>query len=78
MHTLYCIFDGTESSINAVLKTDAQQFDSTMVVQHCPSNFGCRALLNQPDGVNYFPVNENFTITFNVSTYYYLHFFSFG
>ncbi|KAJ8736784.1 hypothetical protein PYW07_000055 [Mythimna separata] len=52
-----------ESSLDAVIKTDSQQFDTTMQVQHCPSSTGCRSLLKLAD-VRQFPVAENFTITF--------------
>ncbi|XP_075991137.1 laminin subunit alpha isoform X2 [Anticarsia gemmatalis] len=60
--------DHPESKIDVALKTDTQSFDSSLPVQHCPSNFGCRALLKQADGNNRFPVTDNFTITFNDDT----------
>ncbi|CAB3226438.1 unnamed protein product [Arctia plantaginis] len=59
--------DHPESNLNALLKTNKQQFETSMSVQHCPSHFGCRALLRLSDGNNRFPVAENFTITFNVN-----------
>ncbi|KAJ8738019.1 hypothetical protein PYW08_000614 [Mythimna loreyi] len=52
-----------ESSLDAVIKTDTQQFDTTMQVQHCPSSTGCRSLLKLAD-TRQFPVTDNFTITF--------------
>lgn len=56
----------TESAIDVVVKTDAQQFDTTMPVQHCPSRTGCRSLLKLADGNNRFPIADNFTLTFLV------------
>ncbi|XP_049703370.2 laminin subunit alpha [Helicoverpa armigera] len=53
-----------ESTINVAVKTDTQQFDTNMVVQHCPSSTGCRSLLKLPDGTKHFPLADNFTITF--------------
>ncbi|KAH9634640.1 hypothetical protein HF086_000612 [Spodoptera exigua] len=53
-----------ESTIDVVLKSDAQQFDTTLQVQHCPSRTGCRSLLKLADGNNRFPISDNFTITF--------------
>ncbi|XP_026331928.1 laminin subunit alpha isoform X2 [Hyposmocoma kahamanoa] len=61
--------DNPESTIDANLTIDGQNFESSVSVEHCPSNSGCRALLKlKTDGNPRFNINENFTITFNGET----------
>lgn len=60
----------SESTIKALLKTDGKIYNSTVLIEHCPSNSGCRALLKQTDGNIHYPINDNFTITFNVCDFF--------
>ncbi|XP_046976709.1 laminin subunit alpha [Vanessa cardui] len=57
-----------KSSINVNLTADGQQYETSIPIEHCPSNSGCRALLTQADGNTQFAVNENFTIEFKGDT----------
>ncbi|KAM3968484.1 laminin subunit alpha [Aphomia sociella] len=56
--------DHPQSNIAAKVLLDGQLYEMTLPVEHCPSNSGCRSLLQRADGTNQFPVNENISITF--------------
>ncbi|XP_060809379.1 laminin subunit alpha [Amyelois transitella] len=57
--------DHPKSNVDAVIMIDGTLYQTQMPVEHCPSNSGCRSLLQTVDGRRQFPVTENITITFS-------------
>ncbi|XP_059055423.1 laminin subunit alpha [Achroia grisella] len=56
--------DHPRSNIDVKLAIDGQLYEATLPVEHCPSNSGCRSLIQLGDDRKQFPVNENINITF--------------
>lgn len=53
-----------------VLIHNGQSYEGKLPVQHCPSNSGCRAIIQQKDNNNkVFSLTENVLITLKVSVY---------
>uniref|UniRef100_W4VRR7 Putative response to misfolded protein n=1 Tax=Corethrella appendiculata TaxID=1370023 RepID=W4VRR7_9DIPT len=47
------------------IETDRQNYDGKFPVNHCPSNAGCRTVLEQENGFLWFDLDDYFTFTLN-------------
>ena len=49
------------------INADKSVYDGKLSVRNCPSNSGCRELIQQDNGYIWFDVDENITIALTVS-----------
>lgn len=49
-----------------VIIQNGQFYEAKVPVSHCPSESGCRSLVEEADGNNKFSLTENFMITLKV------------
>ncbi|CAK1588443.1 unnamed protein product [Parnassius mnemosyne] len=54
--------DNPQSNVEITVTTDDQKYNASLLIEHCPSHSGCRALITLANGNTQFSLNENFTL----------------